>query len=341
MIICWCGESHAVRHRRDAHTTMPRRHRLERPFGRYLGTFERNLTAAVEGGVEPLHDCRVATRRLRELWPLVAAELGGTAARRAARRLRWVGRALGAVREGDVALELLDEVTGDGQTPADATARLRQHLDDLRSVARHGMVVELARANVNQLGPRLQTLVDGLGRASSGAWTEVLALRMRVRGEQLRDAVDIAGVLYVPERLHAVRIAAKKLRYGFELAAEAGATRRRAPARQLKAVQDTLGRLHDMEVLTGLIHEAPLPAVRSLPWVTHVDDLRHRLEAECRLLHSQFIGQRGALYRSADAAAETASRIWSRPAGSVVTPMSTKTTSADTPTPSVRCGFNG
>ena len=82
---------------------MPRRHRLERPFGRYLRAFERNFGAAVAGEVEPLHDCRVATRRLRELAPLVTAELGWKATRGIRLRLQQVGQALGTVREIDFA----------------------------------------------------------------------------------------------------------------------------------------------------------------------------------------------------------------------------------------------
>ncbi|MDE0828465.1 MAG: CHAD domain-containing protein [Vicinamibacterales bacterium] len=294
---------------------MPRRHRLERPFGRYLRAFERNFGAAVAGEVEPLHDCRVATRRLRELVPLVTAELGRKATRGVRPRLQQVGQALGTVREIDVAIELLEELTGDGQTPVDATVRVRQHLDDLRATAGRGMVCELERAHAAKLSRRLQRLVGDLRGSVTGAWSGTLARRMSARGTQLRDTVEAVGVLYVPDRLHAVRIAAKKLRYGFELAAEAGATQRRAPAKRLKAAQETLGRLHDIEVLTSLIQQAPLPQARSLRWVTHVDDFRYRLEAECRRLHSEFIDQRRHLSQAAAAAAETATRILSRPAG--------------------------
>ena len=197
----------------------------------------------------------------------------------------------------------------------DAAVRLRQHLGDLRATARRGMVRELEHAHATKLSRRLQRLVGDLRGSVTGAWSGTLARRMSARGTQLRDTVEAVGVLYVPERLHAVRIAAKKLRYGFELAAEADATQRRAPARRLKAVQETLGRLHDIAVLTSLIQEVPLPQAQSLRWVTHVDDFRYRLEAECWRLHSEFIDQRRHVNEAAEAAAETATRILSRPAG--------------------------
>jgi len=295
-----------------ADPNMSRTHPLERPFRRYARSFERNLVPATEGAVEPLHQCRVATRRLRELAPLLSAELGDKAVRKVRLRLRDVGRALGPVRELDVARGLLDELTKDGLTPPDAVVRLRQHIVDLRTEARRGMIDGLDRSRSAKLGKRLREIGDALGTGSGGAWSRTLSLRLSRRAQYLARTVEAAGAVYVPDRVHAVRIAAKKLRYTFELAVEAGATRRRVPVRQLKAVQDTLGRLHDIEVLASLIQAYPLPPPPMPVWVAHVDDFRHRLETECRRLHSEFIGDRRQLARAGAAATETAGRIWSR-----------------------------
>ena len=63
---------------------------------------------------------------------------------------------------------------------------------------------------------------------------------------RLLRALDAAGTLYAPERLHAVRIAAKKLRYGLELRATPRGLPVGSFAAALKRVQDVLGRLHDL-----------------------------------------------------------------------------------------------
>ena len=55
--------------------------------------------------------------------------------------------------------------------------------------------------------------------------------------------------MYAPERLHAVRIAAKKLRYGLELAADSGLKQAAPHVRTIKRAQDMLGKLHDLQVL--------------------------------------------------------------------------------------------
>ena len=41
--------------------------------------------------------------------------------------------------------------------------------------------------------------------------------RVARRAASLKAAIDEAGAVYLPERLHAVRIAVKKLRYAVEL----------------------------------------------------------------------------------------------------------------------------
>ena len=107
-------------------------------------------------------------------------------------------------------------------------------------------------------------------------------------------AMREAGAVYLPERLHAVRIALKKLRYAVELAAEiAGAARNApAPAAALKRAQELLGRMHDLQVLIDRVRQvqaslAPpnLAAGRELDAI--VDDARKRLPAAARPLRAR------------------------------------------------------
>ena len=67
----------------------------------------RSLPAARAGEVSAIHQARVATRRLREALPLVAR---GAPGRKLARAVRRLTRALGPVRELDVALLTLGEL---------------------------------------------------------------------------------------------------------------------------------------------------------------------------------------------------------------------------------------
>ena len=97
------------------------------------------------------------------------------------------------------------------------------------------------------------------------------------------------GQMYNPESLHRVRIATKKLRYGLEIAAEGGFPVAAPLVRQLKKVQDTLGRLHDLQVLlTHVAAVQAMPPGRELPEGS-LDVLARALEDECRHLHGRYM----------------------------------------------------
>ena len=55
--------------------------------------------------------------------------------------------------------------------------------------------------------------------------------------------------MYAAEQLHAVRIDTKKLRYALELIADARIAAVRPLVNTLKRAQDTLGKLHDLQVI--------------------------------------------------------------------------------------------
>jgi CHAD domain-containing protein len=75
--------------------------------------FTRVLQSVEKGDVRALHQARVASRRLRELVPLLQLEHGSS--RKLGRRLRKVTNRLGTVRELDVLLLLIDELHVSGR----------------------------------------------------------------------------------------------------------------------------------------------------------------------------------------------------------------------------------
>src|SRR5439155_5542176 len=89
----------------------------------------RALPAAKAGDARSLHQARVATRRLRAALPLVAS---GPKAEKLARSVRRLTRALGPIRELDVALLILDELEKSGEVPHAAVDRLRVSIAEER-----------------------------------------------------------------------------------------------------------------------------------------------------------------------------------------------------------------
>jgi CHAD domain-containing protein len=257
---------------------------------------DRHLPAAVAGDEKGVHHARVASRRLREAVPVLGTGLPGRSASKARRKIRRLTRALGTVRELDVTLSILDELA-QSETPfRTAVEDVRTHVVAERDARRTEMLHRLERVDTEKLGRRLASMGTALNQAGAEPWRKALSARLLTRSRRLATAMDAAGHLYDPERLHAVRIAAKKLRYGLELAADSGSRPAAPLVRRIKKTQDMLGRLHDLQVL--LTHVA---AVQAGPHAGRprrreaLDSLAQHVEEQCRHLHGRYVASAPAL----------------------------------------------
>jgi CHAD domain-containing protein len=289
---------------------MKPRNARDRLLHRRVRAFERALPEACGGEVEAVHKARVASRRVREALPVVLADVPAKKASRLARGFGRITRALGPVREIDVTLAVLE--TAQAKFP-DAAASLQAVASDLhaeRSRRRQEMLGRLEHIDSDRLVARLDALagttadqppvvVQSVSRA-------VLAVRIVRRVRKLQQAVLAAGALYAPEPLHAVRIATKKLRYGLELAHDLRLLPSRRPLRQLERMQDTLGHLHDLQVLVDRL--AAAQAARPAPepaFAVHLAHVARALDDDCRRLHAEYVAGRDALSAAVDEALET------------------------------------
>ncbi|MEO7276211.1 MAG: CHAD domain-containing protein [Vicinamibacterales bacterium] len=250
---------------------------------------KQHLPKAIEGDGIGVHHARVASRRLRELVPVLAEDVKGNKPRKAERKIRRLTRALGAVRELDVTLTVLDELAARDTLPRNALEDVRAHVVAEREERRAKMLKRLETVDVQKLDRRLASVAEALDGTHSEDWRKALGGRLAKRGKALIAAMRDAGPMYNPERLHQVRIETKKLRYGLEIAAESG-TQSAAPlVRQLRKAQDTLGRLHDLQVL-----EEHVAAVQTKPPTRQVPEgglaaIAGLLEEECRHLHGRYL----------------------------------------------------
>ena len=127
-------------------------------------------------------------------------------------------------------------------------------------------------------------------------------MRAAGRADRLRTAVENAAAIYLPDRLHDVRIAIKKLRYALEVSRELNASRAVANIRKLKEVQDLLGRMHDLEVLIARVRGLQgSPQAPPLRVSGSLDELVRHLETECRRIHGQYVTIRRRLLAICDA----------------------------------------
>ena len=283
----------------------------DRPFRRHRRVIAATLPPALGGSVEDLHRARIASRRLREALTILDGDLPRGMAKKLRRRLRRVTRALGPVRELDVADGLLAEMAQSADPEhARPIAAVRRWVHRERAARQRKMRRRVKPAKLDKLGQVLTSLGHALPSvATDGLWRSHLAARIGRLARLTRVAVDRTGGLYSPERVHQVRIRLKKLRYALEFAADTGPVRLGALVRQLKAVQDMLGQLHDLEVVlrqVWAIQEDAHPIDASRP---HLDGFARQLEDECRHLHGRYVVKRPTLVRLCAKAEALAQRV--------------------------------
>ena len=265
----------------------------------------RHLPSAIAGDDNGVHQARVATRRLREAVPVLANDLKDSKAGKARRKIRRLTRALGTVREMDVTLQLLDAMASAERLPRAAIEDVRARVLAERERRREVMLRRLDRVDVEKLERRLASVGEALERCEHEAWRESLATRVMKRARRLEAAVEAAGQLYAPDRLHRVRIAAKKLRYGLELAAESGQAAAVPQVRLIKRVQEMLGKLNDLQVLQGHVAAVQAGASEGQSSLQALDVLARHIEDECRHLHGRYIATAPALLAGCAAVRDT------------------------------------
>ena len=267
-------------------------------FRRRVRAFIRDLERIHDGDAVILHRTRVASRRLRELLPVVGLDRDG--ARDLAQRLKRVTRRLGIVRELDVLTLVIRELHGKAQYPPIALREVGAAVAAARAAARERLGTKLSPAKLKRLARQLQRAANSVELPSEPrehhrapgpkqAWQWALDARSVHRATALQSTIQMTSVLYVPEQLHDVRIAVKKLRYAEELCAEA----RRRPSRDvaiLRLAQNLLGRLHDLEVLTAQVRnvQSLLSASHQMSW-HQLGLLVRTLEGDCRWLHGRYM----------------------------------------------------
>lgn len=274
-----------------------------------LRALEKNLPGAAKGNVSALHQARVASRRMREALPLVST---GSRGRRLERQMRKITQTLGPVRDLDVALLILDEMERSGEVSRSALVRLRQAVTRERQLLYAAMKRRIEAWDLEKLRKRAL----GAARRTSGhrgvrdpkrlARAQERAAR---RAERLRVTIDNAAGIYLPDRLHDVRIAVKKLRYAMELVRELSGSRATAKLRTLKESQDLLGRIRDLEILIARTRAVQgAPGAPNLKLSAELDRIVRRFENECRQLHGHYMSSRHALRSICDHAISVADR---------------------------------
>src|SRR5262245_17086231 len=196
---------------------------------RRLDRLTRSLPDLERGDVSALHRTRVASRRLRELVPML--QIDADKGRKLSRRLRKITRRLGTVRELDVLLRLIDELhvaRRDHRDHREALAHVAVAVARKRDDARKRLFDRLLMDDIWRVAKKIERVADGLkdleqtgGTAVEQRWHGAMDARVANRAQRLTTAIQEAGAVDLPEPLHRVPIAVNKLASAPELSAGA------------------------------------------------------------------------------------------------------------------------
>src|SRR4030095_15249733 len=219
-------------------------HPSETMIRQRLLALARTLPSASSGDVDAIHQARVATRRVRAALPIVTR---GSRRRKLKKSFTRLTRALGGVRELDVAILTLDELVSDPSVPAEGLQQLRGILQEERQRLHAEMSGTVQHVDLERLQRKTLAATE---RALEDDSDQSDVKRLRAVGKRagrgalaLKAAIENAGNIYLADRLHQVRIAVKKLRYVLEIARELSRSRASARLRTLTSAQDLLRRL--------------------------------------------------------------------------------------------------
>ena len=261
-----------------------------------LTTLVDAMPAAQAGDMRSVHQARVATRRLREALPVLRVSVDSAAIGRVRRQVRRMTRALGPVRELDVALAHLDELAGERILSPGALTRVRQTIARERLDRRREMLTAITPGKIEKLRRRLVLVERSPRPLETAAAIAEAEHQVARRAANLTAAMEHAGSLYLPDRLHAIRVAAKKLRYAMEVERELKRSRVTARITQLKRIQDLLGQMHDYEILIDRTRQLQADVAGSDRRLSsELDALIRTLEDECRQMHGTYMRRRASI----------------------------------------------
>ena len=188
---------------------------------------------------DQVHDLRVASRRFGQILAVLDGTSGARGVRKMRRRVKDTIRLAGAVRDYDIAANLIAK--------SGAPARLQARLKQRRSEAERELVAALNdwvdrafaekwRARLNDLGEQ-----DGSLAPSERQTLIHAAQRLFDRANKINGSA---------RALHKLRIAAKKLRYTMELMPFG-----QGPVAPIKKLQAKLGEINDYESARRIAEE--------------------------------------------------------------------------------------
>jgi CHAD domain-containing protein len=245
-----------------------------------------SLTENLESDRERIHSARQQLKKLRGLLRLVRGSIEPAAYERENACFRDVGRSLAGAREAAAALECIDILLEhySGEIPRsefrDLEHWLKMHHGSKLTRAREDGVFERAVLELRRARERMTEwplVEDDFDSLAQG----LLFTYRRARRALLRAASEPTS-----QQFHELRKLSKYHLYHVRMLEAAFPTELHARRKALDALNDTLGHLHDLDVLRRMLvteKAEAAPRLQLLALTALVDRRRHELAVEAEL----------------------------------------------------------
>ena len=218
--------------------------------------------------IEHVHRMRVASRRLRAALPLFSECFSEKEYRTWLQEVKKITRALGAARDTDVQIAFLKKflkaqaalqdphrLPGEGAPAADPLALHLHRLQKQRGILQKQVITVLDELERSQALASLRDACtlppDQAKQRKRKRFAGLLPVAARRIGRRLAAIRKYEPFVHNPDAVfehHALRIAAKKLRYTLEAYAPLYRRDLAKPLARIKRLQDLLGDIHDCDV---------------------------------------------------------------------------------------------
>src|SRR5688572_23409075 len=174
-----------------------------------LNELSRYVPGVIDGSEEAIHQARVSMRRVREAISLARADFVEDQLGAIEERLAHARRALSRARDADVALRLVQKAEARFALAPHVLGHLRAAVTAAQMKARRKAVKKIEGLDLASLPQQFaRARRDGFLRfAGRTAWRVALRQQMESRAADVRAAINRAGGVYFPNRVHAARVA--------------------------------------------------------------------------------------------------------------------------------------
>jgi CHAD domain-containing protein len=224
----------------------------------HIQAFQDEIVGALEmKDIEPIHQLRVYSRRIRAALPLFKPCFPKKAASEWQRQMKKITKTLAQARDLDVQIEFLDQF--DQAMPEQklhaGIRRLKMRLQQKRNTVQTKVARALSKLNEDNTLVEMEAFLEPLKPGEEEQTTSISSglykLAEKTITKKLRNFLAYEDCIMHPDmvaELHKMRIAAKQLRYTMEVFAPIYTSKLKTPLQTLKKTQDYLGMIHDCDV---------------------------------------------------------------------------------------------